>query len=913
MNHKLLIRITLCLLLAAGLRSQLLAAGYLYVKAAPSGAQVSTKAADFVDVPDLNLNFYQYYPRQICIGFSAEGYTVPDARMFLRALVDGQPASPADVIIFNKGFYGTRAFLFVANVGGGLHEVKIQYHIDPGAEAFLGDRTMWVITAPNLMNGVAAPSGPDVSTTSGAFVDIPDFALNIQNPEAADWSFIISGETETTNNKRTFVRALLDNQPALPSDVVFNASGFLGTNAFTFTIPNIAAGNHTLQMQWKVDGGGAAYMGDRTVAVGLGIQSQLAAGEGGIISKSAPSGPQISTTNAYFTTIQDLETDVYVPENGSMVIGLTAEVYTSAGKRTFVRALVNGVAANPSDVVFNASDFTGTFSYYFVKKNVHGGLQNVVLQWLVDGGGTAWMGDRNLTVIALPTPGPDMTVPFNEIKPVTGAFPLLVIGWDPQRPEHPAPAMSAVQQLIFGPNPSVQDYFRVNSHNRFWVEDVGVKGWYPAQKPWSHYWGPEDPSDSDGDGWISGHVEKWAEAIRKADQSFDFKPYDHNNDGFLSTDELGILIVIPQNNPFGTNRIAVGKQYPTQDPLIVDGVTITWIAEAYIGAPLNLGVTVHELCHLFLHLPDMYYTFFLPYAAGAYSIMDATYGDNHIDPFHKIRLGWIQAPMILATGYYPFDAVETSHVAYILHDPGRGSQEYFIIENRQPGLAYDSAIPDQGLGIWHIMEDPNVYQNLTTPPGVNAADWASISPYDWGRRAIRMIRPVYGPPFDNRKALWDGSDPATGYDLLSNDPNPNHVTLKWSDGMPTGFSVRKISAAGPHMEALVEVPWQPLTAVDGPGLMVPIEFGLEQNYPNPFNPETNITFSLAEDSPVTLKIFNVLGQEVITLLSQDFSRGRHTILWNGRDAHAQKVPAGVYFYQLQTKSKIAVRKLVLIP
>lgn len=47
-----------------------------------------------------------------------------------------------------------------------------------------------------------------------------------------------------------------------------------------------------------------------------------------------------------------------------------------------------------------------------------------------------------------------------------------------------------------------------------------------------------------------------------------------------------------------------------------------------------------------------------------------------------------------------------------------------------------------------------------------------------------MIRPIQTPPFNDARALWDGSDPATGYDLLSEDPIAGHATLRWGDGNP---------------------------------------------------------------------------------------------------------------------------------
>ncbi len=77
-------------------------------------------------------------------------------------------------------------------------------------------------------------------------------------------------------------------------------------------------------------------------------------------------------------------------------------------------------------------------------------------------------------------------------------------------------------------------------------------------------------------------------------------------------------------------------------------------------------------------------------------------------------------------------------------------------------------------------------------------------------------------------------------------------------------------------------------------VQAPVNFSLAQNYPNPFNPSTKITFSLAVDSKVTLKIFDVLGQEVTTLISSDLSAGVHKI-----DFNAANINSGVYFYRIE--------------
>ncbi len=400
--------------------------------------------------------------------------------------------------------------------------------------------------------------------------------------------------------------------------------------------------------------------------------------------------------------------------------------------------------------------------------------------------------------------------PFKELKRIRNLRrKIVVILWDPHRPGDPAPLKQDVEATLFGVQNSVRGYFLENSNGHFTIENAGVVGWYDADRPPTHYWGPVDTNDSDGDGWVNPHVEKWAEAIRKAGVDFDFSAFDGDPlDGVLKPEELGVLIVIPQNSPFGTNRGVVGREYPNPQPLVVRGVSFGVIAEAYIGSPPNLGLVAHELDHLLLHGPDMYFTLPTPYAAGAYSLMDGTYQGSHLDPFAKLKHGWLRPKVILKSGTYSLKDVETGHTAWILVNPQRGLDEYFIVENRWPGTSYDRVLPDRGgLAVWHIMENPAVYGTLPPPPGTPADKWALIAADDWGRRAIRMIRPKPLPPIDDTRALWDGTDPETGYDLLSDDPDPNHSTLRWADGSPSGFAIRAISARGAEMTATVEVPF----------------------------------------------------------------------------------------------------------
>ncbi|MCK4272066.1 SBBP repeat-containing protein [bacterium] len=87
----------------------------------------------------------------------------------------------------------------------------------------------------------------------------------------------------------------------------------------------------------------------------------------------------------------------------------------------------------------------------------------------------------------------------------------------------------------------------------------------------------------------------------------------------------------------------------------------------------------------------------------------------------------------------------------------------------------------------------------------------------------------------------------------------------------------------------------------------PRDFRLAQNYPNPFNPTTTIHYCVPEDNHVTLKIYNLLGQEIATLLSAEQTAGQYELVWN-----AGELASGVYFVRLQAGELVATRKVVLM-
>ncbi len=86
-----------------------------------------------------------------------------------------------------------------------------------------------------------------------------------------------------------------------------------------------------------------------------------------------------------------------------------------------------------------------------------------------------------------------------------------------------------------------------------------------------------------------------------------------------------------------------------------------------------------------------------------------------------------------------------------------------------------------------------------------------------------------------------------------------------------------------------------------------MDFALSQNYPNPFNPSTTIYYSIPTSESVTLKVYDVLGNEVATLVNEEKPVGTYEIIWQ-----AANLPSGIYFYTINAGSFIETKKMILL-
>jgi len=102
------------------------------------------------------------------------------------------------------------------------------------------------------------------------------------------------------------------------------------------------------------------------------------------------------------------------------------------------------------------------------------------------------------------------------------------------------------------------------------------------------------------------------------------------------------------------------------------------------------------------------------------------------------------------------------------------------------------------------------------------------------------------------------------------------------------------------------------TAVNEAPAMTPEQNALGQNYPNPFNAETLISYTLAQDGPVHLRVYNLSGQQIRTLIQARQTAGRQEAKWDGKDSSGRAVASGVYLYRLHSGTALRTKKLLLL-
>ncbi|MFQ6092148.1 MAG: FlgD immunoglobulin-like domain containing protein [bacterium] len=181
--------------------------------------------------------------------------------------------------------------------------------------------------------------------------------------------------------------------------------------------------------------------------------------------------------------------------------------------------------------------------------------------------------------------------------------------------------------------------------------------------------------------------------------------------------------------------------------------------------------------------------------------------------------------------------------------------------------------------------------------------------FSMGYRYLPNPRDLGGPVFDYRFLLTAGP-----FDLSAGD------SLRLVAGIVVGEGLKGLRANADNMLALCDslglcdVYETDINAPE-PSSPIPQGFELAQNYPNPFNPVTSVQYSVISDQfppHVTLKIYNILGQEVRTLVDEVKEAGYYTVIWDGRDSWGRQVSGGIYFYMLKAGRFIDTKRMLLL-
>jgi hypothetical protein len=204
---------------------------------------------------------------------------------------------------------------------------------------------------------------------------------------------------------------------------------------------------------------------------------------------------------------------------------------------------------------------------------------------------------------------------------------------------------------------------------------------------------------------------------------------------------------------------------------------------------------------------------------------------------------------------------------------------------------------------------------LNVLPGVQAAEQYEGMLVRFNDVTVTNVNPTFSDV--SEYSVNDGSGPVVvqrsgqySYTNIANDPLPGRIILHVGNkiGSLTGivyYSFNQYKFV-PRTDAdFVNVN---LTDVEsGEGSILPHSYSLSQNYPNPFNPTTTIQYALPFSGQVTLKVYNVLGQEVGSLVNQYEIAGRYSVRFN-----AGNLSSGLYFYRIQSGTYSSVRKMMLV-
>ena len=191
--------------------------------------------------------------------------------------------------------------------------------------------------------------------------------------------------------------------------------------------------------------------------------------------------------------------------------------------------------------------------------------------------------------------------------------------------------------------------------------------------------------------------------LQLANQYVDFARFDRNGSDTL--DNLELIVNANEAEPSLPLWQGCGvASNPT--PMSLDGIGLTNLVLPMTNTATNLITVIHENAHALVNMVDLY-----GFDVGRLDLGSFTCGDPDEKLFapsawHKLHWGWITPTVVSKDGYYDIRRADTTGDAFLLYDPDRGTDDYFLLENRRmtPGT-YDRGVSAEGLVIWRIADD----------------------------------------------------------------------------------------------------------------------------------------------------------------------------------------------------------------
>ena len=262
-----------------------------------------------------------------------------------------------------------------------------------------------------------------------------------------------------------------------------------------------------------------------------------------------------------------------------------------------------------------------------------------------------------------------------------------------------------------------------------------------------------------------------------------------------------------------------------------------------------------------------------------------------------------QSPMIFVviTSFLIFLAISTPVFSTIIGGPVvKNSHTYYLLDYSTWTAAEAEAISLRG----HLVTINNEEENV----------WVTQTFGQFGSGNYPLLWIGLNDATVEGTFVWASGEQSTYTNWHSGEPNgafPNedyaHITVAYGNGE----WVDRRDSDGNKLYGVVELPFP--VSIKSSFNEIPTQFMLYQNSPNPFNPTTSIRFDLPVSQYVNLRVFDVAGRLIKTLIHDShIEAGQHVIMWDGRDDSGRPVVSGVYFYRLRTKTFFETRRLALV-